>query len=151
MWGREFIKKLVHYLAPSNMLPKHVHTHTHAIFSYIFQLIWDINRENQVWEKICMETTMQWLPKRGLREHLLEDLCIHFCKNSISKRKIYCSVHLSKDVQTEKKSLMSTNRCMEKHEISCKKCDDVCTNSRAITGKTAGMVARIRDDAVLLQ
>jgi len=54
-------------------------------------------------------------------------------------------------MQTEKKSLMSTKRCIAKHEISCKKCADVYSDSRAITGKTAGVVAQIRDDAVLLQ
>jgi hypothetical protein len=48
------------------------------------------------------------------------------------------------------KSLMSTNRCMAKHEISCKNFADVCSDSRAITGKTAAVVAYIRVDAVLL-
>jgi hypothetical protein len=133
VWGREFIKKLVHNLAPSNLLPNHkhacTHTHTHNFFSYIFQLIWDIKSENQVWEKTCMETTVQWFPKCGLHEHFLEDPCIHFCDNGISQRKIYYSVHLSKVVQTEKKSLKSKNRCMVKHEISCKMCADVCTDS----------------------
>jgi ferredoxin len=76
---------------------------------------------------------------------------MHFCDNSISKRKVYCSVHLSKVVQTEKKSLMSTNRCMAKHEISCKKCAEVCTDSTAITGKTAEVEAHNRDEAVSLQ
>ena len=41
-------------------------------------------------------STVQWFPKCGLREHFLEDPCIHFCNNSISKRKIYCSEYLSK-------------------------------------------------------
>jgi len=54
-------------------------------------------------------------------------------------------------VETEKKSFMSKNRRMAKHEISCKTRADVCTDSRAITGKTAEVVAHIRDDAVLLQ
>jgi len=38
---------------------------------------------------------------------------------------------------------------MAKHEISCKTCADVCTDSTAITGITAGVVAHIRDNIII--